>query len=251
MSAVQFELKAETRIATTKNVCRRLRHQNKIPVIVYGANQNPLPLTLYHNEVSHALEHDAFYTRIITLNVPGKTPEKTIVKSIQRHAYKPKILHMDFQRIDEHKKLHIRVPLHFMHEADAPGVKLSGGVVSHNLIDIEISCLPKDIPEFIPVDLSKMELGQSIHLADLQLPEGIDIVLLLQGKEQHNLPIVTIQAPRAEEVTPEAAPAAETAEGAAPTAAPGATAPTATAQTTTGTAPAGKTPPTSKGSTKK
>lgn len=239
MSAVQFELKAETRIANTKSGCRRLRHGNKIPVILYGAGQEPLPLTLNHNEVSKALEHDAFYTRIITLNIPEKTSEKAIVKAIQRHGYKPKILHMDFQRIDEHEKLHIRVPLHFIHEADAPGVKLAGGVVSHNLIDVEISCLPKDIPEFIAVDLSKMELGQSIHLVDLKLPENVDIVLLLQGKEQHNLPVVTIQAPRTEEVVAEAAPAAETVAGTAAAAAPGAATP-ATAQTAT---PAAKGPP--------
>lgn len=231
MSAVQFELNAETRTPTTKGASRRLRRDNKVPVVLYGAGKDPLSLTLKHNEVGKALENEAFYTRIITLKVPGNTTEKAVVKAIQRHPFKLKILHMDFLRIHEHKKLHIRIPLHFINAAVSPGVKLGGGTVSHNLIDVEISCLPADIPEFIEVDLSKLELGESIHLSELKLPGGVEIV---HGKEQHHLPVVTIQAPRAEEVTVEAAPEA-TAEG---TAATTAAAPSDTTATTT--TPAGK-----------
>lgn len=233
MAAVSFELNAEVRVPKTKGETRRLRLENKIPVVLYGAAKESIPLALKEKEVRKALENESFYTRIITLNVAGKTGEKAIVKAIHRHAYKPQILHMDFQRVSEHQKLHIRVPLHFVNEAISPGVKLHSGVVSHNLIDVEISCLPADIPAFIEVDLSKLELGESIHLSQLKLSAGAEIVLLLQGKEQHDLPVVTIQAPRAE--------VEETPVEAAVTTAEGATATTETPGTTTTATPAGKT----------
>lgn len=234
MAAVQFELTAESRTLHTKCGNRRLRRDDKIPIILYGAGKDPVSLSLQHNHVNKALENEAFYTRIITLNVPGEPAEKAIVRDIQRHAYKPRILHMDFQRVSAHEKLHIRIPLHFINEENCPGVKHNAGIVSHNLIDVEISCLPADIPEFIEVDLLSLDIGDSIHLSQLTLPTGVELVAFSHGDiEEHDVPVVAVQAPRKEEIdAPVEVPSAEvpaTAQTATPAAGtPGAAAAPAT-----------------------
>lgn len=225
MSAITFELDAEVRENIGRGASRRLRVANKVPAVVYGAGEKPLSLTLDHNKTMHALSHEAFYSHILTLKVGNKS-EKVILKAMQRHPAKPRILHMDFLRVRADQKLHMHVPLHFIGAETAPGLK-DGGVFSHTLNDIEVSCFPADLPEFIEVDVSNMALDDVIHLTDLKLPKGVEIVALAHGVEGHDAPVVTLHIPKIiEEEVVEAAPAegeeaaapAEGEEGAAPAA---------------------------------
>ena len=146
-----------------KGASRRLRHADKVPAILYGAGQEPVSLTLAHNKVFQAQEFEAFYSHVLTLNVDGKAVE-AVIKDIQRHPYKPKILHLDFLRVDAKQSLTKKVPVHFINEDSADSIKLEGGVVETHLADVEISCLPADLPEFINVDLNTVALGQTLHL---------------------------------------------------------------------------------------
>lgn len=191
----QFELVAEKREDVGKGASRRLRHANKIPGIVYGADKEPTMLTLDHNVVMHSLENEAFYSSILTLNV-GKDKEKVVLKDLQRHPYKNRLMHIDLLRINENEALTMRVPLHFINEEKAAGVKQGGGVVSHTLTEVDIVCLPKDLPEFIEVDMLEVELDQTIHLSDLVLPEGVQLYALLHGGDD-SLPVAAIHAPKA------------------------------------------------------
>ena len=200
-----FELHAETRADVGKGASRRLRKTENIPAILYGAGKAPALLTLDHNKVIKALENPAFYSHILTLHVDGKA-EKAILKAMQRHAFKPKVLHMDFLRINMNEKITMNVPLHFIHEDIAPGVVEGGGVISHVILNVEIQCLPGNLPEFLEVDLSKAELDHSLHFSDITLPAGVELVALTHG---HNETIVTIHKPRvAEEPAETAAPVA-------------------------------------------
>lgn len=221
--SMKFELEAELREDIGKGASRRLRHANKVPAIVYGAGEEPHSLILDHNQVSVALSHEAFYSHILTLKV-GKKTEKVILKAIQRHPAKPRIAHIDFLRIRADQKLKMNVPLHFIGEEDAPGVK-EGGIFSHLMTDVEISCLPADLPEFIEVDVSKMQLNDSLHLTNLKLPKGIELTAFAHGVEEHDQAVISIHMPRiieeVVEVTPEgevpteetSAEAGETVEG--------------------------------------
>lgn len=213
MSAIKFELDAEVRENIGRGASRRLRLTDKVPAVVYGAGEKPLSLMLDHNKVVHALSHEAFYSHILTLNV-GKASEKVILKAMQRHPAKPRILHMDFLRVRADQKLHMHVPLHFLGEASAPGLK-DGGVFSHVMSDVEISCLPADLPEFIEVDVSGMVVDQVLHLSDLKLPKGVALVAFSHGMEGHDSPVVSLHIPKIieEEVEAPAEEAAEAAEG--------------------------------------
>jgi len=177
-----FEFKAELRDDTGKGASRRLRHTGSVPGIIYGAHKDPVMITLPHNELSQNLENEAFYSHILEVNL-GQKKEKVVLKDLQRHPSRPFIMHVDFQRIDEKEAIRLHVPLHFINEKDAPGVK-EGGRIAHTLTDVEVSCLPKDLPEFIEVDMSAMEIGQSIHLSGLSLPKGVDIPALAQSSDQ-------------------------------------------------------------------
>lgn len=192
--AETFEIEAQTRTEHGKAVSRRLRRlENKIPGVVYGADKDPVSLTLDHNKVIKALENEAFYSQILSLKVDGKA-EKVVLRDLQRHPYKPKVLHMDFQRISMKDKITMQVPLHFMGEDVAPGVKQGGGIISHLETSVEISCLPADLPEFIEVDVSKLELDNSIHLSDIKAGKGVEFVAL---SHENDLPVVSIHLPRA------------------------------------------------------
>jgi len=193
--SVTFELDAEVRTDAGKGASRRLRHANKIPAVMYGGGEDPIALTLEHNKMAHALENEAFYSHILTINIDGKGV-KAVLRDLQRHPAKVMILHADFQRINENEKLHMNVPLHFINEDIAPGVKEEGGLIQHNVTDVEISCLPKDLPEYIEVDVAELTMGHSVHLSDLKLAEGIELVQLMHG-ESHDLPVVSIHKPRA------------------------------------------------------
>ena len=170
----KFEVLAESRTDTGKGASRRLRRTGRVPAKVYGDHQEPEMISVGHNAMILQLEHEAFYSHILTLNVAGKT-QSVVLKALQRHPAKPFILHADFQRVQAHEKLRMTVPLHFLNAATCKGVKLGGGVVSHNMTDIEVICLPQDLPEFIGLDLTDLDLGGIIHLSEVPLPPGVEL----------------------------------------------------------------------------
>ena len=220
-----FELDAEFRETQGKGASRRLRHDGKVPAILYGGHSEARALTLSHQKISIMLENERFYSTILNLRVGDQT-QAAILKDVQRHPFKNEIVHIDFQRVEENEKIRISIPLHFKGAAVSPGVKSQGGLVSHMRNDVEVSCLPKDLPEFIEVDISGLSLNESIHLSQLKIPDGVHLVDL--AKE--DAAVVAIHSPRAEEPEPTAAaaagaPAAEGAAAAAPAA--GAAAPAA------------------------
>jgi large subunit ribosomal protein L25 len=203
-----LKINAQPRSDMGKGASRRLRHTGQVPGIIYGAHKDPEMITLSHNELLRHLEHEAFYSHILEL-LMGDRSERVILKDLQRHPARPFVLHADFQRISESEKIRVRVPLHFIGSDQAPGVKIGGGIISHNLSDVEIDCLPKDLPEFIEVDISGLNLNQSLHLSDLKLPEGVVLHALHLGPE-HDMQVVSLHSPSggAEEVEEEAAPTA-------------------------------------------
>jgi large subunit ribosomal protein L25 len=160
-----------------------------VPAVIYGGSEEPQSIKLVHSEILKRLEHEAFYSHILTVNVGGK-PSKTILRDMQRHPAKPVIMHMDFMRVDENKPIRVHVPLHFIGADVAPGAK-AGGLVSHDLVEVALEVLPKHLPEYIEVDISAMDIGDSLHLSDLKLPETGSLVELARG-EGHDLPIVSI-----------------------------------------------------------
>jgi large subunit ribosomal protein L25 len=186
-----FEINAESRSDTGKGASRRLRRANRVPGIVYGARKDPSMIALVHSDLIQRLDHEAFYSHVLSLKVGGQT-ERVVLKDLQRHPSKPFVLHVDFQRVAEDEKLKLHVPLHFVGEDVCPGVK-QGGIVSHAQTDVEVTCLPKDLPEFIEVDMSALGPGETLHLSDLKLPEGVEITALSQGLE-HDLSVVAITA---------------------------------------------------------
>jgi large subunit ribosomal protein L25 len=217
-----FELVAEFRDAQGKGASRRLRHANKVPAILYGGHREPRALALDHTKLLLMLENERFYSTIINLKV-GDLSQAAILKDVQRHPAKNAVVHVDLQRVLDDEKIRIKIPLHFKGEAGSPGVK-KGGIVSHLRNEIEVTCLPKDLPEFIEVDLSAVDINQMVYLADLKVPESVEIPELTHGR---NSPVVSIHHAKAE-VEPEVpageagAVAATAAPGAAPAAAPGA-----------------------------
>jgi len=220
---ISFELGAEFRDDQGKGASRRLRHKGQVPAILYGGHREPRSLTVSHQKLLLLLDNARFYSSIMNLKVGDQT-QAAILKDVRRHPAKNAILHLDLQRVVENEKLRIRIPLHFKGESIAPGVKSEGGIVSHLLTEVEISTLPKDLPEFIEVDVSELHLNQALHLADIKVPEGITLVDLAHGR---NSTVVSIHTPRAEEPEPTAVAAegavpVEGAAAAAPGAAPGA-----------------------------
>ena len=209
-----FELAAEVRDAEGKGASRRLRRENKVPAILYGGHREPRALALDHTKLLVMLENERFYSTIINLRV-GDVTQAAVLKDVQRHPAKNAVLHVDLQRVLEDEKIRISIPLHFKGEAAAPGVK-KGGVVSHLRNEVEVICLPKDLPEFVDVDLSGLDMNQMLYLADLRMPGGVEIPELSHGR---NAPVVSIHHARAEEVETPAAEAAAGALAVAPAAA--------------------------------
>ncbi len=181
-----FEFVAENRDLSGKHAARAERRKGNIPAIIYGGANAPQSIVLSHNDIVKSLEHEAVYSHVLDLKIDGKT-EKAILKDIQRHPARPQILHMDFMRVDLTHALKVKVPLHFINESECAGVKM-GGVVTHAMVDVEVSCLPSVLPEFIEIDLTNLELGESIHLSDLIIPEGVEILALAQeGDHDHTV----------------------------------------------------------------
>ena len=227
--ATIHEIPAETRKDEGKGASRRLRTSGKVPAIVYGSTDAPASIQLEHNTVWLASQNEWFYSSILDLKLDGNA-QKVLLRDLQRHPFKAQLLHLDFQRVDENKAIRIRVPLHFLDQEKSPAGKMAGILISHAMTDVEISCLPKDLPENIQVDLSELKVGDIVHLSALKLPNGVEIPELRLGKE-HDSAVVTAQEIKQEvEVAPVAA------EGEAAAAA-GAT-PAAGAAPATGAAPA-------------
>jgi len=188
-----FQFDAVARVGAGTSASKAVRREGGVPAIIYGAGKEPQQLTLSHNEVLKHLEHEAVYSHILEVVVDGKK-EKAVLKGLQRHPSKPRVLHMDFQRVSAKEKLRVHVPLHFVNAESAIGVK-KGGVVTHSQVDVEVACLPKNLPEFIEIDLLALDVGESIHLSEIQLPKGVEIIALAQGSD-HDLPVVSVTAVR-------------------------------------------------------
>lgn len=212
-----FELTAEFRKAEGKGASRRLRGTGKVPGILYGGHIDPAAIALDHQRLLLALDNERFYSTIIAIKLDGKT-QPAILKDLQRHPAKNQVLHIDLQRVLDNEKIRMTIPLHFKGASIAPGVKTGGGVVSHLLNDVEVLCLPKDLPEYLEIDMSAMGMNEMKRLSDIPLPEGVELVLLSHGRDEA---VVSIHHPRAEEAeaAPAAAAEAAPAAGAAPAAA--------------------------------
>ena len=218
---ISYTIGADFREMHGKGASRRLRHIGKVPAILYGGHREPRPLILDQQNLLTMIGDDKFYSTIVQLKVGGET-QAAIIKDIQMHPAKNVVVHVDLQRVLENEKIRIRVPIRFLNEANAPGVKTDGGIVSHMRTDVEVSCLPNDLPEFLELDLGEVKLNETRFLADIKVPAGVVITDLVHGK---NTPVASIHAPRAEEPEPTAeiaAGAVPAVEGAAPAAAPGA-----------------------------
>ena len=190
-----FVLHAEGRNDIGKGASRRLRRlEARIPGIVYGGNAEPQMITLELREMVKALESESFYSQILTLEIDGKA-EKAVLRDLQRHPSKGTPMHADFMRVDRAHKITMSIPLHILNEEKCVGVKQQGGLLYQNASEVEVSCLPQDLPQFLEIDVAALELDQVIHLSDLKLPENVELVALIQG-EGHDLPVVSVQAPR-------------------------------------------------------
>ena len=195
MSAEEFKLNCTVRTDLGKGASRRLRRLNDdIPAVLYGGSEDPISLTIAHKDIAKATENEAFFSHIITLNV-GKKKQKAVIKALQRHPAKAILMHADFQRVSDDQKITVNVPIHFLNEDKCAGVKTGGGSIIKTLNEIEIDCFPKDLPEFINVDMILLEIGEAVHLADITLPEGVASIALAAGND---LSVATVQAPRAE-----------------------------------------------------
>lgn len=187
---MQIEISASARKLQGTGASRRLRIAGRVPGIVYGGGKEAQAIELDHNTIYHQLAREAFHSSILNLMLDGKK-EQVLLRDVQMHPYKPLVLHVDFQRVDPKQKVHMKVPLHFINADIAPGVKLSSGIVSHVMTEIEISCLPGNLPEYIEVDLASLALGHSIHVSDLKLPKGVETIV--HGGDSV---VVTIALPR-------------------------------------------------------
>ena len=186
-------LSAVLRKDVGKGASRRLRHADLVPAIIYGGEAEPVQITLEGKAIRKALEAESFYSQIITLDVEG-TEQQAILKDVQRHPAKEFAMHMDFLRVDATHAVTTHIPLHFLNEDTCVGVK-AGGAINHARVEVEVKCLPADLPEFIEVDMAEVELGGHVHLSDLKLPEGVELLALLQG-EGHDLDVASVQKTR-------------------------------------------------------
>jgi large subunit ribosomal protein L25 len=200
--SVDFTLNAESRSQQGKSANRRLRHQGKVPAVMYGGGQEPVSVTFEHNTLLHDLEQEAVFSHVLTINVDGK-PQKAIIRDVQRHPYKPTIMHMDLLRVREDVEIRVHVPIHFLNEEECPAVKVEKGIVSHVMVDIEVECLPKNLPEFLELDIMELAIGDSLKLSDIKLPSGVAIPELEHDEDEdhdYDAVVVHILPPTVEEV---------------------------------------------------
>ena len=188
--STEFSLSAQARDDAGKGASRRLRHQGRIPAIVYGGEGAPENISLESRELIKALENEAFYSHILTLNI-GSKKQQAVLRDLQRHPSRGFPIHADFLRVDKTHKITMQVPMHFLNEDTCAGVKQSGGEIQHNLSEVEVSCLPQDLPEFLSVDMAEVQLDQIVHLSDIALPKGVELVQL---DHEHDVPVVAVHA---------------------------------------------------------
>ena len=214
----EFEVVAQPRAALGTNANRRLRRSGQIPANLYGGGKDPTPLSLEENRIRKQIENEAFAAHILTVKVEGEESQ-AVLKSVHRDPVTNRVIHMDFQRISARSEIHMHVPLHFVNEGDCPG-KRAGGIVTHLLVEVEVGCLPKDLPEYVEVDMASLDVGDSVHLSELALPEGVHLMALAHNPD-NDQPVVSVQPPQKLEVEEaaeedelglEEAPAAETPE---------------------------------------
>ena len=198
-----FLLKAESREDIGKGASRRLRREHKIPVVIYGGDETPESVTISHFDILRCLNDESFYSQIIDIEIAGEVQE-TILRDLQRHPYKPSILHADFQRVVRGQELTVHVPVHYVNSESAKGIK-SGGILSQHVIDVEIICRPRNLPEAIEIDVTDLGMNESLRLSDIKMPEGVRLIALenLEADDQ-NISIVSIHPPKAEKVVEEA-----------------------------------------------
>ena len=211
-----FEINAEIREDMGKGASRRLRRlADQVPAILYGGDKAPTPLTLIRKDLEYALENEAFYSHILTIKV-GKSKQKAILKDLQRHPARDSVMHADFMRVSDDVAIKVHVPIHYLNEENCYGVKTEAGMIQHSATDIEVQCLPGDMPEYVEVDMLEVKIGDIIHISDIKLPEGVESVALSHG-EDYDLAIASVLAPKGiseeEEEALEAAALAEAEEG--------------------------------------
>ena len=189
--AKEFDLIADYREDQGKGASRRLRREGKVPAIIYGAGRPPRSITFDHNKVNQQLDNESFYSSILNVKV-GEKSQAAILKDVQRHPAKRVIMHIDLQRIVEDQAIKMNVPIHYVGEEDAPGVREGGGTVTKRVNDVEVTCLPKDLPEYLELDISHLELDEMMYITDIKMPEGVEIVGLAQAADEQAQPIVSI-----------------------------------------------------------
>lgn len=172
---MQIEFKATKRVEQGTGASRRLRRAGQLPGVIYGASKDAAAITLDHNELYHLMRKEAFHSSVLNIELEG-SKESVVLRDAQWHPFKQQILHLDFQRVSATEKMHLKVPLHFVNGESSPAVKLGGGMISHVITEVDIACLPKDLPEFITVDLKDLEMDQAIHVSQLALPDGVEVV---------------------------------------------------------------------------
>lgn len=195
----EFEVIAQPRTALGTNASRRLRRSGHIPAILYGGGKDPIPLSLEENRIRKQIENEAFAAHVLTVKVEGEESQ-AVLKSVYRDPATERVLHMDFQRISASSEIHMHVPLHFINEEDCRGNR-AGGIVTHLLVEVEVGCLPKDLPEYIEVDMASLDVGDSVHLSELVLPEGVHIMALAHNPD-NDQPVVSVLHPQKLEVEP-------------------------------------------------
>jgi len=206
---MKITIKAEPRSLQGSGASRRLRRESKVPGVVYGAGKEATAIQLDHKDLWFKLKNEAFHASILDMEV-GTEKAQVLLRDYQMHPFRPLILHADFQRVAADKKIHMRVPLHFVNEQNSPGVKVAGGLVQHVISDLEVSCLPKDLPEFIEVDLGELQAGHSLHLSSLKMPAGVEAIVP-KGEDPTVATVVIPRVMTAEEEAAEAAAAAPSA----------------------------------------
>jgi large subunit ribosomal protein L25 len=211
----KFEVTAEPRAVKGTGASRRLRRSGKVPGVLYGAERQSIMIEMDHSAILRNLQNEAFHTSILTVKV-GADTDQVVLRDWQMHPFKPQVLHVDFQRISATEKIHMLVPLHFIGQDVAPGVKQEGGILSHLMTEVDITCLPHQLPEFLPLDVSQLHLNDSIHLSDIPLPDGVTITTLAHGGDDLAVATITTVHVVEEEITPTPAVAAEGAAAAAP-----------------------------------
>jgi large subunit ribosomal protein L25 len=196
---ITFQVGADTRHDQGKGASRRLRRAGRVPAVLYGGHGEPRNITFNHQQLLTLIDNEKFYSSIISVNVDSES-QPAIIRDVQMHPARNSVVHVDLQRVVENEKIKIHLPIHFRNEAASPGVKLQGGIVSHLMQDVEVSCLPADLPEFLELDMVAMNLNDTLYLKDLPLPPGVAIPELAH----RNPPVVRVHSPRAAEPEPEA-----------------------------------------------